>query len=149
IEIGSWLGKSTRYFAEKVGKQGKVYAIDTWLGSEQEKEHQADPRLKILYQLFLSNIIQSGFANVVIPFRMKSQEASIALNVKGDLIYIDGAHDYNSVYEDILAWNKHLNEGGILCGDDWHWKSVRDAVKTASKKLGKGLHYEDNFWWFD
>lgn len=114
IEIGSWLGKSTRYFAEKVGPQGKVYAIDTWLGSDQEKEHQVDPRLKNLYQLFLSNTVHSGFTNVIVPFRMKSQEAASALNVKGDLIYIDGAHDYKSVYEDILAWKSHLNEGGIL-----------------------------------
>lgn len=149
IEIGSWLGKSTRYFAEKVGTDGKVYAIDTWLGSDEEKEHQVDPRLKKLYQLFLSNIKQSGFANRVVPFRMKSQEAAIALNVKGDLIYIDGAHDYKSVYEDILAWKDHLNEGGVLCGDDWEWKSVRDAVRAASKKLGRGFHHERNFWWFD
>ena len=149
IEIGSWLGKSTRYFAAKVGLQGKVYAIDTWLGSDQEKEHQVDPRLKHLYQLFLSNTIQAGFANIIVPFKMKSQEAASALNVKGDLIYIDGAHDYKSVYEDILAWKNHLNDGGILCGDDWEWKSVRDAVRAASKKLGRGFHHERNFWWFD
>jgi len=149
IEIGSWLGKSTRYFAEKVGPQGKVYAIDTWLGSDLEREHQVDPRLKNLYHLFLSNTKQSGYANIIIPMRMKSQEAASALNVKGDLVYIDGAHDYNSVYEDILAWKDHVNAGGILCGDDWDWKSVRDAVRAASKKIGRGYHHERNFWWFD
>src|ERR1700733_14361157 len=37
VEVGSWLGKSTIHIASLLPEDGKVYAIDHWLGSA---EHQ-------------------------------------------------------------------------------------------------------------
>lgn len=141
IEIGSWLGSSTRTFAELA--QDKVYAIDTWLGS---KEHEEDPRLPFLYQQFLSNIKFAGFADKVVPCRMNSLEAAAALNIKADLIYIDASHDIPNVYSDILAWSDHLNVGGILCGDDWDWPTVKQAVFLAAKHFNCAITAEEFFW---
>lgn len=145
IEVGSWLGKSTRFLAERVDK---VYAVDTWLGSE-EAPHLRDPRLDYLYQLFLSNVIHKELTQKIVPVRMKSIEAANALNLKADLIYIDASHDFESVLADIYNWQDHLNEGGLFCGDDWTWKSVAKAVKVAALSLGKKVHVEGNFWWFE
>ena len=80
---------------------------------------------------------------------MNSVEASKALNVKADLIYIDGAHDTFSVTNDILSWYPHLEEGGIMCGDDWWWDSVRVAVVECAKQFGKKVNYVGNFWWYE
>lgn len=146
IEIGSWLGSSTRFIAERLGDKCKLYAVDTWLGSPDEEVHMRDPRLPYLYQLFLSNVKHAKLTHVIIPVRMDSIEAAKALNVKADLIYIDASHDTSSVYNDIMAWIPHLNHGGVLCGDDWMWGSVREAVMNAAALLNGHIHASDNFW---
>ncbi len=146
IEVGSWLGSSTRFIAQRLPKEGKLYAVDTWQGSGDEELHQKDPRLPYLYQLFLSNVKHAGLTNIIVPIRMDSIEASKALNVKADLIYIDAGHDTESVYNDIMAWLPHLKKGGIFCGDDWMWYSVRLAVERAAKELNCKIYVEEAFW---
>lgn len=146
IEVGSWLGCSARHIASHMQEDGVLYCIDTWQGSS---EHDGDARLLTLYQQFLSNTIHAGLAEKIVPVRMTSIEAAQALNVKADLIYVDGAHDTDSVRNDILAWFPHLNEGGTLCGDDWCWPSVQVGVIQAAQKLKKGLYTFHNFWWLE
>lgn len=141
IEIGSWLGASTRTFAEIA--EEKVYAIDTWEGSE---EHQCDSRLPFLYQQFLSNMKFAGLCHKVVPIRMKSLEAASALNVKADLIYIDASHDVANVLSDIVAWSDHLNLGGIICGDDWDWPEVKQAVFLAAKHFNCAITSDEFLW---
>lgn len=148
IEIGAWLGLSTRFLARSVKPGGKVYAVDTWAGSSAEAVHMQDPRLPYLYQLFLSNIKHEKLTNQIVPIRMNSLEAAKALNIKADLIYIDASHETENVYQDILAWDVHLNEGGIMCGDDWLWPSVRLAVEQTAEILNKSIETSDNFWRF-
>lgn len=149
IEVGAWLGLSTRFIAQHLAEGGKIYAIDTWLGSVDETLHQQDPRLPYLYQQFLSNTIHTGLCDQIVPVRMKSMEAAKALNVKADFIYLDGGHDAHSVTEDIVFWNLHLAEGGILCGDDFGWRSVQGAVVHCAQVLNKKLYFIGNFWWYE
>lgn len=147
IEVGSWLGLSTRFIARILPKNGIVYAIDTWLGSE---EHLKNPELtsKIphLYQTFLSNAKHAELTEKIVPIRMASLEAAEALNVEGDLIYIDASHEEEDVYNDIIAWYPHLSKGGILCGDDWNAHSVKSGVMQAAITLKLGIKYWDRFW---
>ncbi len=149
IEVGSWLGKSTRFIASFIPEDGRVYAVDTWLGSSEEDVHMKDSRLTHLYQLFLSNVKQAGLAHKIIPIRMESLEAAKGLDVQADLIYLDAAHDTESVYQDILAWYSHLVKDGIFCGDDWDWESVRIGVIKAAGLLQKKVNYYGHFWWLE
>jgi hypothetical protein len=80
---------------------------------------------------------------------MTSFTAASYLGTKADLIYIDAAHDTNSVIEDITIWYPHLRPNGIFCGDDWTWESVRKAVETMAIILNKKIGYEGNFWWYE
>jgi hypothetical protein len=45
-----------------------------------------------------------------------------------DLVFIDAAHDTQSVENDIRHWLPKLKPGGTMAGDDWDWPSVRQAV---------------------
>ncbi|NGX47059.1 MAG: hypothetical protein K1000chlam3_00428 [Chlamydiae bacterium] len=148
IELGSWAGLSTIFFGQAVGPAGRVYAIDTWQGSPTEDAHKNDPRLKNLYQLFLSNIKHAELQEIVIPFRMRTDEAARALDLTADLIYVDADHTTEQVCRDIINWHSHLNPGGIICGDDWDWKSVRKGVKKAAQHLHMQIETEGNFWFF-
>ena len=126
-----------------------MYAVDTWKGTLIEESTQKDPRIPMLYQIFLSNVKHAKLTHKIVPIRMDSLEAARSINVKADLIYIDASHDTLSVYNDIMAWIPHLLEGGIMTGDDWASSAVQTGVILAAKKLNKKVHGQDNFWWYE
>ena len=150
VEIGSWIGSSARYIASRLPPDGLLFAVDCWLGTPESAVLLKDPRLSHLFQLFLSNIKHAGLTHKVVPIRMYSVMAAQLLNVKADLIYIDAAHDYQNVLNDIMAWYPHLNPGGVMCGDDWClYEGVSKAVIQAAKNLNLKVYGVDNFWWFE
>jgi len=150
VEVGSWLGSSTIDMAKHLSianPAGKLYAVDTWQGSiEHQQTQELQDQLKVLYQQFLSNVIHQGMTHVIIPCRMTSVEAASALNVRPDLVYIDGAHDRDNVYQDVMHWYPKLASGGILCGDDWG--AAQPAVFRAIKILGQRVEWDTSFWYF-
>jgi len=145
VEVGSWLGLSTHHMAKLLPQGGKVYAIDTWEGSP---EHQGNPILDTLYDQFLSNVIHAHLTDKIIPVRMDSITASQTLNVIADLIYIDANHSYECCYADCNAWFSHVKSRGILCGDDWGWPGVKQAVQQFTQENNLQVHVEGEvFWW--
>ncbi len=149
LEVGCWLGASTRFIGERLPTGGKLYAVDTWLGTPASEKHMQDPRLPNLFQHFLSNVKHAGLTDVIVPIRMDSLEAAKALQVQAELIYLDASHDTESVYKDIMAWYPHLKEGGVFCGDDWlSFPSVRLAVEKAAEELHLMVYTEENLWRF-
>jgi Methyltransferase domain len=150
IEVGSWLGASTRHMATCIPEDGIVYAVDHWKGSI---EHQAGqwasiPGLDLekLYEYFLSNTIQAGLAHKIAPVRKESLQAAAELNVLADLVFIDASHDEESVYKDLVAWYPHIKNNGIFCGDDWLMSGVKRAVISFAKENGFHVMGKGNFW---
>lgn len=136
VEIGSWKGKSSTYMGVEIinsGKKIKFDCVDTWLGSPEHLDKNNDsyePLLEIpngLYNEFIKNTYTVKSA--IHPIRMTSIEAS-KLYEDGslDFIFIDGAHDYRSVKEDVEHWFPKLKVGGYITGDDYAWPSVSNAV---------------------
>jgi predicted O-methyltransferase YrrM len=152
IEVGSWLGLSTRHIASLLPLNGTVYAVDHWKGSaEHQVGHGAYYKaLPYLYEQFLSNVIHAGLTNKIIPIRMYSLDAAKELiNIQPDLIYIDAGHETEAVYADLKAWYQYVKHtNGILCGDDWMWGSVRKAVEKFAKENNLIVNPSENFWYF-
>ncbi len=152
IEVGSWLGDSAIFMAKLMPEDGKLYAVDHWLGSfNHQKDHPVTPKLKTLYQQFLSNVIHSGLTHKIVPIKMSSLEAARMLAVEADLIYVDGSHLEDDVFRDIVAWHPMLAPGGIICGDDWNWVDgddfpTRRGIKKAAQYLGKQIKVYGTFW---
>jgi predicted O-methyltransferase YrrM len=131
VEIGSWQGRSTTVLASHT--PGRVWAVDTWQGSEEIAHLLANKPEDWLYKTFLDNT--KGLTNIV-PLRMTSLEGAEILNDSGqkfDMIFIDAAHDYESVKADIEAWLPLVEPGGLLCGHDYAtgWPGVMQAVDEA------------------
>ena len=148
IELGSWAGACTRFLGHRVGEGGVVYAIDHWKGSQNFQPEKKDPRLDHIFHLFLSNIRYAGLSDRVVPIRMTTREASKALAITADLIYIDASRDAEGVYHDIIDWASHLNERGIICGAEWREPAIQQGVKKAALKLGYGIETDKKgyFW---
>ncbi len=152
IEIGSWLGMSTRNIARLIPDDGKVYAVDHWLGSVEHHNTSAFSRyLPSLYEQFLSNVVHAHLEHKIIPIRMASLDAAKVLtDVQPDLIYLDGSHETEDVYQDLVAWFPYVeNKKGIFSGDDWNWESVRIAVNQFASERNLIIHAANNFWWLE
>ncbi len=150
VEVGSWIGGgSTKHLGELLkGRGGTLYAVDTWMGSSTQQlgEIHYQDILPQVYEQFLSNMIHWDLTEVVVPCRMKSLEASMLLDVQADLIYIDGEHTTEAVYEDLTAWYLLVKGRGILCGDDWVWESVKIAVEQFALENTLLIEASENFW---
>ncbi len=151
IEVGSWLGLSTRHIASLLQPNGKLYAVDTWEGSvDHYNNSEWIEMIPTLYEQFLSNMIHEKLTNIVIPIKMTSLKAAKFLLekiTKVDLVYIDAEHDTYSVLHDLDSyWPYIKNNRGILCGDDWWHDPVKVAVRIFAEFYKLTIYASDNFW---
>jgi hypothetical protein len=154
VELGCWLGKSTRHIASLLPEEGAVYAIGHWLGAKSLEENR-DHYVQKPYDQFLSNMIHAGLTHKVIPLRGTTAMGVRRLReqkIEPDLIYIDSSHEEESVYEDLKTIFPLLKATTILCGNDWTWLgkngfSVRNAViRFASENHLRIKIYNGDFW---
>lgn len=130
VEIGSWKGKSTICLAKgsEAGPRLKVYAIDPHIGSE---EHHATGQIWT-FEEFQKNIRNAGVQDTVVPLVKMSTEAARDFNLPVSVVFIDGAHDYDSVKADFEAWFPKVIEGGVVAfHDTTGWDGPRRLVRTA------------------
>ena len=136
-------------------KNCKITTEDTWLGAlEFIGSDKGDHNLmkkngypQVYYQ-FLSNVVHNDVQDYIDPFPSTSLIAARYFeknNIKADLIYIDGSHDYEDVVADLKSYWPLVNDGGIMFGDDYNpeqWPGVVKAVDEFSDKIKQ----EDGFW---
>lgn len=60
-----------------------------------------------------------------------------------DFVFIDADHSYQSCRADIEAWTPKVDDGGLLCGHDYEWDTVKRAVHDTGRV---DLVAEDNLW---
>ena len=132
VEVGSWKGKSAAFMGVEIANSGKeisLLCVDHWKGSD-EDAHKADPDRKRLFSLFKENIAPLIKAHVQIkPIRSDSAQAAHLFEDESvDFVWIDAAHDYDSVKADIQAWWPKVKQGGTIGGDDLPMVGVNQAV---------------------
>lgn len=138
IEVGAWLGRSTRVLAAHT--QGTVWAVDHWQGTPADaKQHQlyADVlEARDPFAEFRRNLQPEIKAGKVKVLRMGSVEAAGRL-VKEfgagafDFVFIDADHSYEGCRADIAAYTPLIGKGGLVSGHDFHWPGVAQAVTEA------------------
>lgn len=75
----------------------------------------------------------AGYGNRVELLKMSTREAADVVAVGSlDFVFIDADHATAAVMADIAAWRPKLRPGGLLCGDDAGWRSVRAALDWAA-----------------
>jgi len=140
LEIGSWLGESTKLILNNIPKDACLISIDHWKGSPEHTNKFSF--LPVLYETFLVNCWDHR--NRLIPIRENSIAGLKAVNDCGitpDLILIDASHEYADVLKDIQTcveyfwshapmridpkdrkdqeyfWNSEQSSVPIICGD--------------------------------
>ena len=119
VEIGSWVGRSICYLGVELmnkHKTPKVYAVDTWRGSQEHSNH-AILKNDELYNTFIRNI--SPLGGLITPLRLDSLSAAVTFEDNSiDFLFLDASHQYEDVKKDIAAWYPKIKPGGIFAGHD-------------------------------
>jgi SAM-dependent methyltransferase len=151
-EIGCWHGRSTRAMADNIQKGGIVYAVDTWNGPPEKPDDIINKGIDLAhlpvdwaFDNFRLNL--QGKDNVVM-YKTASVDAASRWAIEPlDMVFIDAAHDYDSVKADIQAWLPLVSPGGIICGHDYclTWPGVVQAVNelVPGAKRGAGSIWYD------
>lgn len=131
VEIGSWKGKSTIWLGNgsKKGNEVRVYAIDPHTGSSEHKEKYG----KVwTFDEFKKNISAAAIDDVVTPIVKTSEEAAKGFDKPIELLFIDGAHEYDLVKLDFDLWSPKVIEGGIIAFHDTiKYQGPKQVVKES------------------
>ena len=120
VEIGSYLGRSTVFFAkslEVLGLDGTVTAVDPHTGDRQHLENLGVTTLTS-FEMFQSHLSVTQVTERVRPIVASSHDAAAGWDEPIDFLFIDGWHSYDAVMEDGHDWIPHLSERGVVVFDD-------------------------------
>ena len=133
VEIGSWLGQSITYMAEKIKQRKitiKLYTIDIFddfnpIGIKMLESMPGDnshwmeiAKENKVYETFLENI--EPFKDYITSIKGDSKEVYKQFEDESiDIIFIDGDHTPEGFKKDIELWYPKVKTGGIFSGHDY------------------------------
>jgi hypothetical protein len=148
VEIGSWKGKSSAYMTVEIinsGKNIRFDCVDTWGGS---LEHQLGG--SHVDQFVVDGTLFNHFVDNMKPVEGRYtavkntsvEAAKLYTDASLDFVFIDAAHDYESVKADIIAWLPKVKQEGWIGGHDYTWN---ESIRRACNEL-LPAHTHDGSW---
>ncbi len=146
VEVGVWQGRSLCFLAEvalAIGKRCQIYGVDPFrnfvaVDRGYPRELRETVRNHSWLHLAAANLHEQGVLDYVNLLQLRSlQAARIFERESLDFVWIDGAHDYETVRADIAAWWPLIKRGGILAGHDYNKSQVRRAVRDSDLHGGR------------
>lgn len=154
VEVGSFKGGSADQISEAISTSGiadktALLCIDPFTGDKQQWANwnglrkwllfrQGAPRI---FDQFMVNMIDHERYRTVVPMAATSAVGLRAIKLLQqshklpfvDALYLDASHEADETLIELrMAW-EIVREGGIVFGDDWQRKEVReDLVKFAT-----------------
>jgi len=141
VEVGAWLGQSTRYMANAIKKRNHNITfdvVDHFKGDPDHTYHQKMVQLYggSVYKEFEKNMKENDCWDYIDSVHIEhSWDAVMRYNNNSlDFVYLDASHDYESISGDIKFWYPKIKPGGTLAGDDYNsYQGVKKAVDEFFK----------------
>lgn len=151
VEIGVKEGRNISFI---LANCPNCYAIgiDPW----QKAPQQAGKECGETYEEWDFKEIKAEFMRNCLPYKDRltfyknkgDDVAPLIQNRSQDIIFIDAAHDYDSVLNDIKVWLPKVKNGGILAGHDYQ-PSFPSVIRAVDECFGKEniRQGSDAVWW--
>lgn len=157
LEIGSYRGGSTIALGHAATiRNHEIFCIDRWSDYTQQSDFINMDQTQLNDMNILSEFIQNT-AFIKDRLYMLRGDATAFSRILGhnlfSLVFIDGAHDYFSVIDDIIFGLGVVEPGGIICGHDYHSagvdvkRAVHDVVMQSEAIASKGLIDSTSIWY--
>jgi hypothetical protein len=112
-EVGVAKGDHAKILCEN-NPNLKLYCIDVWERYKGYREYT--DRIEKYYEI-AKNILEPYGCSLIKKFSMDAVKDFPDGSL--DFVYIDGAHDFKNVANDICEWSKKVRSGGIVYGHDY------------------------------
>lgn len=133
FKVGAEIGVATGFFSKHLCKHCpnfKLYSVDAWELYSGSVNNETQETMDQIYETARANlaglncqIVRDASMNAVKRFADESL----------DFVYIDAAHDYKNVFQDIREWSKKVRKGGIIGGHDYMDPDVLVNKQTRSR----------------
>jgi hypothetical protein len=157
LEIGSYRGGSTVAMGHAAQlNDARIFCIDKWSEYHEQSDFVNMDKLYLNDMGVLSEFVTNTAFLKDRLFMLRGDAntfSEILAHNLFSLVFIDGAHDYYSVVDDIISSLKVIEPGGILCGHDYHSagidvkKAVHDVIMQSETILIKGLVSNTSIWY--
>ncbi len=127
VEVGTFLGGSAEALLEGMPDDGHLTCIDTFEGTSGSPTDLNNMRSRDTGQAFDQEFILSYLSGRLQPYHDRveiivGESLEMVRDFEPasvDLVFLDGAHDYENILADIRAWLPIVKPDGILCGHDY------------------------------
>ena len=133
VEVGVWTAENLCY----VGKNGGLeicWGVDDYKVYVDAKEESTCSKFSQTEFWEVRNIaiqnIKRSDSNIKLHLCSSLAASRIVPDKSLDFVFIDAAHDYESVLTDLELWFPKIRDGGIIAGHDYceHYNGVIKAV---------------------
>lgn len=155
LEIGSFEGRSTMWFADKLKENHNsvLHCVDNWAGGEEVLRVGLNFNMGIVRENFYSNVIEHPQCDQI---STHEQSSVVFLCTKMsrfyrffNFIYLDGSHTQKDTLIDMVLCLSMLDHGGVLIVDDYMNNMAtnnpllrpRDAVDFVVKSFGEEVEF--------
>lgn len=129
VEVGSFAGISSELFALHCEK---IYCVDMWF-----PYWEVTDKDKMEYAEFNFDKLLKTYGNIE-KIKDSSEMASNKFEDESlDLVYIDAAHDYQSVKQDISLWYPKVKKGGYISGHDYRYDPNIQVYEVVNEIFGE------------
>lgn len=149
VEVGVGLGKSLAFLAVEAinSEKGlKLYGIDLFGGFGEDTQYW--PGVGDQLQQVQENLAPVA-DQIELRVAPSAEAAKKFKNGTCSFVFIDAAHDYESVKADLAAWWPKVKKGGVFAGHDYgdpNWPDVQKAVDEFAADNGLSLKRSRSSW---
>ena len=148
VEIGVYEGKNAKSILDNLNIR-KLFLVDPYKSYTDKdcmklENHHTQKELKDAFNKAFARL--SRYKDKVEFKRNNSDEAINSIPNDLDFVYIDGAHDYESIKKDLKLYYPKLKKGGVLSGHDIQLRDVWRAVFAFAIKHKLTPIIEINDW---
>jgi len=147
VEVGVFCGRSLiqlARMAKEANKGLRVVGVDTFRGSEEHRELLATMPKGTLIRDCWFHLEAAGVLDDV-TLMVTSSEKAAKLVFQPWAVFLDAAHDYESVKADLWNWGSLVHPKGHMGGHDYH---TFPDVKKAVREYFVGMEVPENqSWW--
>lgn len=129
FKVGVEIGTDRGGYAQDICKRApeiKLHTFDPWFPYTEGDVVKDEVRMQEIEKE--ARGVLSAYPNCVVE-KATSMEAVKSFEDNSiDFVFIDGNHEYEYVYEDVVEWTKRVRPGGIVSGHDY--------VESEERKYG-------------
>ena len=129
-----------------------LYLIDiwsSWVLQEKNEKYNYKEVPKNDYERIIQRL--KPYSNITFIREESVKAAQQFKDATFDFIYIDGNHNCDSVLADLYVWERKIKSGGVICGHDYKWYNVKDAIDIYLKLHPRNIQNSDSVrgdWWW-